>query len=162
MKKIARMIIPDQKNTPTDYSNFFRLNSQNKNPLPIVLVYDNEFGIKDKPINSLLKTFKIDPSKEAILQQDHHIRLSSDNHLYLLTHQFIRTDSSEIEDLFNDQTLKIKINNKMFDRNSKESKSHNTFGKHVFSQYINDNYLTVDFTNFKPMLNALVSIIDNS
>jgi hypothetical protein len=66
---------------------------------------------------------------------------------------------SIIEDSFNEQTKGIVLNNKRFDpKNEYETATH--FGKAAFSQYVEKNASTIDFSGFQEILNRLVAVIE--
>ena len=64
----------------------------------------------------------------------------------------------EIEDLFPESVLNQVIDGRRFDRKvEKGDKNH--YGKEVFSKYIYSHFETIDFSSFKPMLDALNRIV---
>ena len=68
--------------------------------------------------------------------------------------------NTEIEDLFENKILKTKLEGKLFNRNS-ELNTKTDYGKHVFAErVIKLNQDKINFSNFKPLLNKLVHIID--
>ena len=60
--------------------------------------------------------------------------------------------------MFTEETRSVELGGKKL---SLKSKFDNTkfFGKECFSNYIFDNYTKVDFSGFRPFLNALKSIV---
>lgn len=128
------------------------------NQKPVFLLYDNEV-INDRPLRNFLNTIKINESDKKIFTENnyHHI----DKNLFLLTNQLIDDKQEmEIEDLFDDATLKTEIGKKTFDRNDKSDTS-KTFGKARFAKYVLKNYNNINFENFKPMLQNISNIIEN-
>lgn len=66
----------------------------------------------------------------------------------------------EIEDLFNESTKSHRINNKTFNLgNACDVKNH--YGKDRFSKYILSNYKSINFENFRPLLDIIANIVEN-
>ena len=64
----------------------------------------------------------------------------------------------EIEDLFDDELLELKLGNKVFDRSGKKD-SKKYYSKDIFSKYVMKNYDDINFERFRPFLNNLNAII---
>ena len=66
-----------------------------------------------------------------------------------------------IEDAFGDLTKKLKLGGKSFlPENNKAFNSAIHFGKHIFSQYVEQNVNKIDFGGFTEILTRLVAVID--
>jgi hypothetical protein len=64
----------------------------------------------------------------------------------------------EIEELFDAKTLGHIINGRSFSRADDYDKE-KAYGKDLFSKYVLANFSTIDFSNFRPLLDALSSLI---
>ncbi len=79
--------------------------------------------------------------------------------LYFLTNHLVNDkDECEIEDLFDDDVLNVEINGKKFSK--KEENSDKTYGKAVFANYVMQNYMEIDFSNFDILLGNINSIVE--
>ena len=69
-----------------------------------------------------------------------------------------RTTESEIEHMFTEETRGIELGGKTL---SLDSKFDNTkfFGKDHFSSHVLANYKTIDFSGFRPFLNAMRTVM---
>ena len=110
--------------------------------------------------------------------KDNQISIKLISNLYLQTFPLISNmREAEIEDLYSNEVLKTKINGKTFEKdkkvnNKKNNKNKNKYnniessskhyGKHIFSQYIKENYTSIDFANFIPLLNSINEIALNN
>ena len=80
------------------------------------------------------------------------------DNLYILTNPLVNGKKEcEIEDLFDDVVLSHTIAGKIFSR--KETDNEKYYGKAIFSQYVERQYDSIDFSNFKPMLEDIKSIV---
>ena len=156
MKSLFRYFVPDL-NSP-DYSRtFFELcGSEPRNP--VIFLYDNE-TVSDRPLKEFLRYIKLDKERRTTLQNDLSIPLVEESKLYLLTIPLIGgKNECEIEDLLAQETLDIELDGKHFSREDSYDKS-KFYGKDTFSKYIYRNYQTIDFSNFRPLLDALNNLI---
>ena len=62
-----------------------------------------------------------------------------------------------MEDLFDDEVLNHVIDGKTFSR--KDGDRNKNYGKHIFSQYVLHNYKSIDFKNFKPLLDSIDAVV---
>lgn len=130
---------------------------------PVILVYDNENSNK-KPLQKILKSIK---STVKFPKNNFHEELETNQftniigNLYLLTNPSIEGKfDSEIEDLFDDETLDTVLGGKKFSRNKAfDLKKH--YGKEIFANHIFDNYRKINFDDFKPMLDNITTIIES-
>ncbi|ATU70396.1 hypothetical protein CT113_08680 [Levilactobacillus brevis] len=153
------------ENTPK-YVQYFKDLSK-RDPLnPVILIFDNEINTKNKkPLRSFINKLsftKSDRDKLKISCKCHII-----DNLYLVTtplnstsqNPALRNIESEIEDLFDPETLHHEINGKDFSR--KDNDPANFYGKEAFSKYIIQNYEKIDFSKFRPLLNNIVETIND-
>lgn len=100
--------------------------------------------------------------QEHDMQNKYMTKVVPGENLYLLTHPKSSQSDAEIEDLFAEDTLNHLINGRRFTRNDQ---SHfdlkEYYGKKEFSEYIFNNYKTVNFDGFVGLLDALVNIVDD-
>lgn len=118
---------------------------------PVIFIFDNELNMPDKPLKKFSKNLNIKQIQEIKTKFYCNI---ADN-LYLLTTPI---PESEIEDLFDSETISLEINGKKFSKNNNFDNSM-YYGKEIFSKYISDNYKKINFDGFKPLLNNLNEII---
>lgn len=149
----------DNKLSYPNYLKKFKELTKNDPNKPVILVFDNEIKSKtQKPLKVFLNFCGLKGKTFDIGGQ---IKLIDDSNLYLATHQLVRGKSEcEIEDLFDSSVLNHQINGKKFSKNSKFD-TNKYYGKDHFSKYISENYKSIDFTNFKPLLNAINEIVLN-
>ncbi|MBQ7981809.1 MAG: hypothetical protein IJ305_09430, partial [Oscillospiraceae bacterium] len=84
--------------------------------------------------------------------------LTKNSNLYLLTNPLVNDKAEcEIEHLFDKNTLSHKINGRSF--SLKDADKNKYYNKDIFSKYVYANYKTIDFSNFKPLLNNLNKIV---
>ena len=158
----------------TGHNNHYNINDylENKslnnikqvNRKPSILLFDNE-QIKDKPLDSFLKYTNLE-------LKDNQISIKLISNLYLQTFPLISNmREAEIEDLYSTEVLNTEIRGKTFKKDKKINKnkkknsdndtesSNKHYGKHIFSQYIKENYASIDFTNFIPLLDSINTIV---
>lgn len=138
-----------------NYFEYFNKISCSKPKAPIVLVFDNELKTKGKPLNKFSDICKCNFED---FNNGGKARIIDNSNLYLVTHQVVKGNESEIEDLFDSDVLKHKINGKRFCRKPAYD-INKYYGKDHFSQYILSNYENIDFSNFKPLLDNINDII---
>lgn len=120
---------------------------------PVILIFDNELTNKNKPLKNFIKETNINDKEKLIqtLETQHYANVAYN--LYIVTHQLVNGEKEcEIEDLFDENTRSITINEQTFNRNNKHAKSN-------FADFISNNYLDINFNNFKYMLNRINTII---
>ena len=118
---------------------------------PVILLFDNEIEAENKPVSKFIKKFKID--KNA-LKENEYIRLKANVYLLVTPN---KKNISEIEDLFKDETLKHEIGGKVFDLKGKLKEK--GYSKEIFSKYIMREYRNIDFSDFRPLLDNIKTII---
>jgi len=118
---------------------------------PVIMLADNDQAGID-----LVKSIQ---NKEQNKAPDYyHV---SDN-LYIMMIPKVKEKHTEIEDYFDEETLKKELNGKIFHRekNTFDTKIH--YGKSVFSrEVIIRNQHSINFEKFKDILNPIVSIIQS-
>ena len=115
--------------------------------VPIIIIVDNDDGVKE--IKKLLEIQNPMPIYQPFFKQ-----------LYVL---FVSNQEKiVIEDLFDEKTREIEIEGKVFNpkKTDKDEDNDKYFGKIRFSQkVILPNYKTINFENFKPILDNIRQII---
>ncbi len=134
----------------------------NRNPSnPVILLFDNELTNKNKPLHGFISHIQISTECKQEFQKDLWMKIVKNGNLYLITNQLISNkEECEIEDLFDEETRGHIIGDKTFSPNDKADKNKH-YGKEIFSNYIQSNYKNINFENFKPVLDNIVSIIDD-
>lgn len=158
MKNIYRFYNSSNEKYPRHLKSFLKSGFTPRNP--IVLILDNEISNSNKPLFKLASEIKLNENTKgkAFFEKNHYLKITSN--LYLLTHQLVDgLHECEIEDLFDQETLKGTINGKNFERNEKIFNSSIHFSKAKFAEHISQNYKKINFNNFKNMLNNLNTII---
>ena len=155
MKTIYQYFISG-RNTP-NYMAYFSNLCGHPPRHPVVFLYDNE-TVSDHPLKTFLKK-EGKAIDQARLQADLYAQLVPKSNLYLLTNPLVNEKAEcEIEDLFDAETLSHMINGRSFSRDDDYNKE-KAYGKDLFSKYILANFSTIDFNNFRPLLDALNSLI---
>ncbi|KGF77889.1 retron Ec67 family RNA-directed DNA polymerase/endonuclease [Lactococcus lactis] len=156
MKNIYRLFF----HSPYKYYEKFYKKRQIENHNPVFLIFDNELVDNLKPLRSFINFTNLNTNDNIrFLEEQHYLNL--DKNLYAITHQLMNDKSMmEIEDLFLEDVLNVRLNNKSFNRKDNADRE-STFGKSRFSDYIAEHYKTINFENFKPMLDIIRNISDN-
>lgn len=132
-----------------NYNDYFKKLTKKQAFNPVVLIFDNEIET-EKPLKKFLahafpKPREINEKKDIIKKN---CKLNIIDNLYLLTINLVDDmKECEIEDLF------IKDIHERFSFN-KDNPDKNKFSKNILK-----NYKNIDFSNFKPFLNNLASIL---
>ena len=127
---------------------------------PVIFILDNELNNAKKPLKNFTNHIKLENNvhKHSLFKTHNYVDITYN--LYLLTHQLVKGyQECEIEDLFDNSTLNNKINGKTFERDTKIFNDKNHYGKAVFADYISKNHKTIDFNNFRPLLDNLDKIV---
>lgn len=145
------------KSLKKKYISFFAKTSDSSAKNPVILLFDNEDS-KEKPLQKFIHSVKLsDTQKFEIINNQ--FTLLNDN-IFIATNPKIGADADcEIECLFSADTLSHEINGLKFTRNSKFN-TDECYGKEIFSKYVKNNYQTIDFSNFRLLLNVFSEIID--
>lgn len=141
------------------YHSYFRQLSGLEQHNPVILLYDNE-SKSERPLKKFLdKEIHATTELKDALKSNLHICLIPDSKLFLVTPPLVGSkEECEIEDLFSDELLSLNLDGKTFCRKDKFDDS-KYFGKEVFSQYVYENYQTIDFSRFIPLLDVIDTII---
>ena len=141
-----------------NYQKYFKEISGNIASNPVIFIFDNELSDRDKPLYKFAKHANLLGEKAAISKR---LQLNVKENLFLVTNPLIdNKEESEIEDLFSEELLETTLNGRKFSR----EKNYNTnthYGKEKFSKYVSQNYKSINFNKFKPILEVLSSIVDN-
>lgn len=124
---------------------------------PFIFLYDNE-QFSDRPLKGFLNKIKIEkyPEDKQFFSDNLYLKLKKCTNLFLLTHKIVNNKSeSEIEDLYDDDTLSTNINGRKFIQDGQKNSSM----KYQFAKYVYNNYEQINFTNFIPLLDNIVRII---
>ena len=147
------------KDKRTNYLAYFLRITQRTPQNPVIFVYDNEIANKNKPLCKFSNHANLNEAQKQSLGKNLFLRLTPCGNLFLLTNPLVegRTES-EIEHMFTQETRSIELGGKKL---SLASNFDNTryFGKDHFSNYVLSNYSTIDFSGFRPLLNALRTIL---
>ena len=147
------------KDKRTNYLTYFLRITQRTPQNPVIFVYDNEIANKNKPLCKFSNHANLNEAHKQSLGKNLFLRLTPCGNLFLLTNPLVegRTES-EIEHMFTQETRSIELGGK---RLSLASNFDNTrfFGKDHFSNYVLANYSTIDFSGFRPFLNAMRTVL---
>ena len=125
---------------------------------PVILLVDNDTGA-ETIFNTIKTKYKVEIKKES---NDDFFHI--DKNLYLIKTPN-REDKTEtcIEDLFDEQWLKqIKHNGKTFFKDETKFDKSKHYGKTILAtKVIPQNFSSVNFAGFEPLLNRLVKAIEN-
>ena len=87
------------------------------------------------------------------------MKIIDEGNLFLVTNQLVDGKAEcEIEDLFDETTRNHVIAGKTFSSNDKADKEKH-YGKEIFANFIQSNYKSINFDNFRQMLNNIVKVI---
>lgn len=158
MKILYRYHVGSSRRIPP-YLNYFRQLSGHEQHNPVILLYDNE-SKSERPLKKFLgEDVHATADQKAELKANLHIRLITGSKLFVVTPPPVGDkEECEIEDLFSDELLSLNLEGKTFCRKDKFDNS-KYFGKEIFSQYVYENYQTIDFSKFIPLLDVIDTII---
>ena len=147
------------KDKRTNYLAYFLRITQRTPQNPVIFVYDNEIANKNKPLCKFSNHANLNEAQKQSLGKNLFLRLTPCGNLFLLTNPLVegRTES-EIEHMFTQETRSIELGGKKLSLASNFDKTR-YFGKDHFSNYVLANYSTIDFSGFRPLLNALRTIL---
>ncbi len=145
----------------TNYFNVFNKLCGRKPSNPVVLLFDNELSNKSKPLHGFISYIQLTSSNKQKFQSDLWIKIIENSNLYLTTNQLISEESEcEIEYLFTEETRNHIIGKKTFSLDDKADKEKH-YGKEIFANYVQSNYMNINFDNFRPLLDNIVNIIND-
>ena len=147
------------KEYPNYYEYFLKI-SGSKAHNPVIFIFDNELETKDKPLKKFFDNYVKDEETKKKMKTQLYAHLLKSTNLYSVTNPILDVSSkeAEIEHLFSDEVLETKIDGKPLSLSGDYDKS-KYYGKVTFSKYIMDNYKTIDFTNFKTILDNISKIV---
>lgn len=143
----------------TNYCKYFCETSGSKAHNPVIFIFDNELETKGKPLKKFADNFLDEKIKKQVKTQLY-AHLIDGTNMYLVTNPILDSGSkeAEIEHLFSEEVLETKIDGKPLSLSGDYDKS-KYYGKATFSKYIIDNYKTIDFSNFKTILDNIAKIV---
>jgi len=124
---------------------------------PVILLLDNEFE-GGKPVGKFVKYLQLTEEEKETLKREN--RLNIVDNLYLVVTPLTKEKESDIEDLFDKETLAKEINGKSFCKKDKYD-INKYYGKEIFSKHIMRNYEDINFDGFKPLLNNIQSVVES-
>lgn len=146
----------ESKNYPNYFAYFQRMGAQPKKPT--ILLFDNETKSK-RPLGKLLTEQKFTEEQVEKLEKELHLKVLDKGNLYLLTNPLVSGEEEcEIEYLFSKETRSTLIAGKSLCLKDKYD-TEKYYGKEIFSQYIADHFEQIDFSGFRPLLDALTFIV---
>lgn len=150
------------KGKEKDYISLFHNHFHIPFSYPVILLFDNEVSNEKKPLGKFVNCLKL--SKETIadeLRKNGYFKIHNDCNIYCVATPLVREKTEcEIEDLFDKETLEVKIKGKSFSRKP-EPAGNESFGKEEFAKYIYSNFQSIDFSNFKELFNSILSVIED-
>lgn len=155
MRALYQYFIPG-RNTP-NYLKYFRELCGQEPQRPVIFLFDNETE-SDRPLKIFLKKEGGSVDK-ARLKTDLYAPLISGGNLYLMASPLTPGKREcEIEDLFDKTTLDHIIAGRSFSRDERYD-TEKYYGKDMFSKFVLANYKTINFSSFRPLLDALSNLI---
>ena len=152
-------IKPSYPETGYGYIEYFKKYSSTERKAPIILFFDNELSIRNKPLNKF--SVKLNSEEKNRLKTNGYIQLNSDMKLFVMTMKLAENQTScEIEDLFDERTLCHEdAKGRSFSREDRPDLNE-FYGKDYFSKYVYSNYKQINFEKFKEVFNTIRSIMD--
>ena len=136
-----------------NYEEYFKKTTGHLPSQPVILLFDNE-QIHDKPLKKFLKHIHQKKLNASEAKNIH-------TNLYVATIPLLdNVEECEMEDLFEQPTLSHLIGGKTFCRKDDYDTS-KFYGKRIFSNYIANNYLSINFDQFRPLLDLIDQTIVN-
>lgn len=133
--------------------------SQSKPSYPVVLLFDNELSNKSKPLYSFVTHVGLHETDRERLKKELAVRVVPAANLFLVTNPLVNgKQECEIEDLFDETIQNLVLDGKTFSRSGKDDTEHH-YGKEILANYVQSNYRSINFGNFKPLLDNIVQII---
>lgn len=147
------------KDCPNFYEYFLKI-SASKAHNPVIFIFDNELETKDKPLKKFFDNYVKDEETKKEMKTQLYAHLLKSTNLYSVTNPILDSNSkeAEIEHLFPRDVLETKIDGKPLSLSGDYDKS-KYYGKVTFSKYVMDNYKSIDFSNFKTLLDNIAQIV---
>lgn len=121
---------------------------------PVILLYDNELGIKGSPVKKFIGTAKLE---ENSLKEKLYLPVIGNLYVQIIP-AANGQDKCEIEDLFSSEVLDQKIKGRKFDRSGKKNMQE-YYNKDIFSIHVASNYQQLDFSAFRPLFDTMQRIM---
>lgn len=161
MQNLYKNFYTDNNTKLNNYPRVLRKKSGSIPKKPIIFIFDNEMIHKDKPLYQFMNILSNKDRQLNKLKKDLIIRISEDGNLFLITNPLVNKKvECEIEDMFDQNTLNTVIRGKTFSRDSNYD-INNYYGKDHFSEHIKNNWRSIDFSGFKPILDNINHIVTN-
>jgi len=154
----------------------FYSNSKNQNPTyyeyfekicsftpqnPIIIITDNELVVKSKPLSKLLTYVNLKDNENKMNKFKEDLAINLKANLHLATIPLVKNKKEcAMEDLFDEDLLRIKLGGKTFSIEHKYDNS-KYFGKNHFSKYVYNNYKNINFQRFVKLLDVLNDLVVN-
>ena len=148
-----------RKNGMPQIYDYLKKTSRNTPRHPVIFIFDNE-TTSDRPLKKFMQKHGINDEGKRQLAEKLYLQIQHETNLFLVTNPLVSGErEAAIESLFPAEVLAHEIDGKKFSlENNYDSTTH--YGKDVFSKYIESNYNDIDFSGFRPILNALLEVIE--
>lgn len=124
---------------------------------PVVFLFDNEKESK-RPLKAFINSAKLKSQQKEALEKNNYVQLEDCINLNLVSVPLPNgKDECELEDLFSNETLELKIGGRSFSRKDEDKNLY--YNKDVFSKFVFNHYSEIDFSGFRPLLDILNEII---
>ena len=146
----------ESKNYPNYFAYFQRMGV--KPQKPTILLFDNETESK-RPLGKLLAEQKFTEEQVQKLKKELYLKVLDKGNLFLLTNPLIpEKEECEIEYLFSEEMRGALIDGKRLCLKDKYD-IEKYYGKEFFSQYVANHFEQIDFEGFRPLLDAITTIV---
>jgi len=133
------------------YNKYMNLYKGNGKKYPVIMIVDNDEGSKE--IKSILKA----RLKLSSISPNDYYNVTENLYIVFVSEK----DGFEIEDLFDDKTLKTNLDGKTLSRN-KDINPETEYGKHIFAEkVIKANKRNIDFSGFEPLFDKISFVMEN-
>ena len=157
--KLYKNFFDSGKNKVFNYYSYFSQLSKRMPENPVILIYDNEISVKDKPLKKFAKEANLSEDQVKTLKMNLFLQVIEKGNLFVATTPLSDgITASQIEDMFRSETRNVIIQDKTLSLEQNYDKEKH-FGKEIFSKYVLENYVNIDFSGFKPFLNVIKSSI---
>lgn len=158
LTNIYSFYVGDKGRRKAYYKYFSDLRAPNKQH-PVILLFDNELGDKNRPIAKAISAMKIGPDLRSKIIESRYGNVVGN--LFLVTHPLEDgAKIGEIESLFTADTRAHIIEGKRLSLKDQYDTSL-YYGKDIFSKYVLSNYAAIDFSRFIPLLDSIKLLIEN-
>lgn len=158
LTNIYSFYVGDKGRRKAYYKYFSDLRAPNKQH-PVILLFDNELGDKNRPMAKAISAMKIGPDLRSKIIESRYGNVVGN--LFLVTHPLEDgAKIGEIESLFTADTRAHIIEGKRLSLKDQYDTSL-YYGKDIFSKYVLSNYAAIDFSRFIPLLDSIKLLIEN-